>query len=89
MKVEVPLIDESRLHPTSYAYYYHPAWIYQDSIDYLLASEVECPQAFWGEDACDYALMGMIEGYIPRCDLARMMLAFPRALPIELKGIAV
>ena len=58
-------------------------------LEYLFAREVECPEAFWAEDACDYALEGMIDGYIPRCKFARLMLALPRALPIELKGIAV
>ena len=58
-------------------------------IEYLFASEIECPQAFYGEDARDYALEGMIDGYIPRCKFARLMLALPRALPIKLKGIAV
>lgn len=65
------------------------SWEERDPIDYLLVSEVECPAAFHAEDACDYALMGMFRGYIPHYDRARMMLALPRALPIELKGIAV
>lgn len=58
-------------------------------IEYLIASEIENPWAFYAEDARDYALEGMIDGYMPRCKLAKMMLAFPRPLPIELKGIAV
>lgn len=61
----------------------------RNPIEYLFASEIECPQAFYGEDVCDYALEGMIDGYIPRCKFARLILALPRALPTELKGIAV
>ena len=60
-------------------------------LEYLFAREVECPEAFWAEDACAYALMGIRwhEGYIPAYDHARILLSFPRALPVDLKGIAV
>ena len=72
-----------------YAYTTHGSAKGFDHIEYLFASEVENPWAFYGEDARDYALEGMIDGYIPRCKIARMMLSLPRGLPIELKGIAV
>ena len=77
--------------PCSGNYRYRPCNLLGElnPIEYLLASEIENPQAFYAEDARDYALEGMIDGYIPRCKIARMMLAFPQPLPIELKGIAV
>ena len=62
---------------------------HKDPVDYLLLSEIENPMAFWGEDARDYMLEGLVNGYIPHCKIAKMELSFPRALPIELKGVAV
>ena len=64
-------------------------WECRDPIDYLIESEVENPCAFWGEDARDYALEGMIDGYVPRCKIARCALSAPRAPLTRYEGIAV